>query len=346
MRTSLVAWLTLTSLLPSLAAQTCGAGERLLKNDILPDNPSGAYTIGIVPGLCDNEAAMSLFNAGGPCKVKSVGIGYGHRFSTNGVQALVDIEIYDGATVAANGRWTLGPLLFRLSSGSTNLQIQSTGINIATLPVPVRVPSGRPVIGFRMLMNLAGGSCLQGYDANFFCDAENRCRAGINILDATGHGPVDPVTYTGFGVGLCPVFFRGSWVIRACIEPEISVEWQGTPTPGGVLSVTYIAPNRAGDNYLALAGGSFMNGGFTSPFGHVPLDPDPLFFCFLGDCRSMLIGSLGVIGQNDRAFGGMLIPNLSVLRNSGLTLYLAFVLFGQTLNFTGESSPSAPIVIN
>ena len=135
-------------------------------------------------------------------------------------------------------------------------------------------------------------------------------------------------------------------MIRACIEPEISVEWQGTPTPGGVLSVTYIAPNRAGDNYLALAGGSFMNGGFTSPFGHVPLDPDPLFFCFLGDCRSMLIGSLGVIGQNDRAFGGMLIPNLSVLRNSGLTLYLAFVLFGQTLNFTGESSPSAPIVIN
>lgn len=346
MRTKLLALLAAASVFSSLSAQTCGAGDRLLKNDILPDNPSGPYTIGIVRGLCDGEAAMSVFNAGGPVKVKSVAIGYGHIFSTNGVNALVDVEIYDGATVAANGRWTLGPLLFRLSNGSSNLQIQSTGINLFTLPIPVRVPSGRPVIGFRMLMNLAGGDCANGYDANFFTDAQNQCRGGINILDASGHGPVDPVTYTGFGVPLCPLFFRGSWVIRCCVEPEISVDWTGNPTPGGVISVTYIAPNHAGENYLALAGGSFRGGGFTTPFGPVPLDPDPLFFCFVTDCRSMLIGGLGVIGGNDRAFGGMLIPNLASLRNSGLTLYLAFVLYGQTFSFTAQSSPSAPIVIN
>jgi hypothetical protein len=349
MRSLLSGLLAISSgiLASATSAQTCGQGERLLKNDILPDNPSGQYPIGIVPGLCDGEAAMSVFNAGGPCKVKSVAIGYGHRLGTNGVQALVDVEIYDGATVAANGRWTLGPLLFKLSNGSSTLQIQSTGINTFTLPAPVRVPSGRPVIGFRMDLNTAGGSCALGYDANFFCDAENRCRTGINILDATGHGPVDPATYTGFGVPLCPVFFRGSWVIRCCTEPEISVEWQGNPTPGGVLSVTYIAPNRAGDNYIALGGGSISGGGFTTPFGPVPLDPDPFFFCFLADCRSMLIGAQGVIGPSDRAFGGMLIPNLPILRNSGLTLYLAFALHGQqSLNFTGQSSPSLPIVIN
>lgn len=349
MKTKLLGLLALASgiLVPDSFAQTCGQGERLLKNDILPDNPSGSYTIGIVPGLCDGEAAMSLFNAGGPVRVKSVAIGYGHRFGTNGVQALVDVEIYDGATVGANGRWTLGPLLFKLSNGSSSLQIQSTGINTFTLPAPVRVPSGRPVIGFRMELNSAGGSCALGYDANFFCDADNRCRAGINILDATGHGPVDPVTYTGFGVGLCPVFFRGSWVIRCCVEPEIAVEWQGNATPGGVLSTTYIAPGRAGENYIGLCGGSITGGGFTSPFGRVPLDPDPLFFCFLADCRSSLVGAQGVIGPNDRAFGGFLIPNLPVLRNSGLTLYLAFVLHGQqSLNFTGQSLPSLPIVIN
>lgn len=346
MRTTFVTLLIAVSTLGAIPAQTCGAGQRLLKNDILPDNPSGSYPIGVVPGLCDGEAAMSLFNAGGPVKVTSVAIGYGHRFGTNGVQAIADIEIYDGATVAVNGRWTLGPLLFRLSSGSTNLQLQSTGINVATLPAPVRVPSGRPVIGFRMIQNLAAGSCAGGYDANFFCDADNRCRAGINILDATGHGPVDPVTYTGFGVPLCPLIFRGSWVIRCCVEPEISVEWQGNPTPGGVLSLTYIAPGRAGENYIGLCGGSFVGGGFNTQFGHVPLDPDPLFLCFLDSCRSMLVGAQGVIGANDRAFGGMLIPNLAALQNSGLTLYLAFVLHGPTLNFTGESSPSLPIVIN
>jgi hypothetical protein len=346
MRINLLALLAAASVLASLSAQTCGAGERLLKNDILPDNPTGQYTIGIVPGLCDGEAAMSVFNAGGPCRVKTVAIGYGHRFGTNGVQALVDVEIYDGATVAANGRWTLGPLLFRLSNGSSNLQIQSTGINLFTLPMPIRVPSGRPVIGFRMLMNFAGGDCQNGYDANFFCDAQNACRSGINVLDAIGHGPVDPATYPGFGVPLCPLYFRGSWVIRCCIEPEISVEWQGNPTPGGVLSITYIAPNQAGRNYLALGGGSIMGGGFNSPFGRVPLDLDPLFLCFVTDCRSMLVGGMGVIGANDRAFGGMLIPNLASLRNSGLTLYLAFVLYGQTFNFTAQSAPSLPIVIN
>ncbi|MEZ5965781.1 MAG: hypothetical protein R3F56_18240 [Planctomycetota bacterium] len=346
MRKPLLALLAAASALAPLAAQTCGAGQRLLKNDILPDNPTGSYTIGIVPGLCDGEAAMSLFNAGGPVKVTSVAIGYGHRFGTNGVQAIADVEIYDGATVNAAGRWTLGPLLFRLSSGSTNVQLQSTGINLVTLPAPVRVPSGRPVIGFRMLQNLAAGSCALGYDANFFCDADNQCRAGINILDATGHGPVDPATYTGFGPPLCPLFFRGSWVIRCCVEPEISVDWQGNPTPGGVLSLTYIAPGRAGENYIGLCGGSFAGGGFNTPFGHVPLDPDPFFLCFMTDCRSMLVGAQGVIGANDRAFGGMLIPNLPVLVNSGLTLYLAFVLHGASLTFTGESLPSTPIVIN
>lgn len=329
-----------------LPAQTCAPTDRLLKNDILPDNPSGSYPIGIVPGLCDNEAAMSLFDAGGPVKVKSVSIGYGHRFGTNGVQAVVDVEIYDGATVDAAGRWTLGPLLFKLSNGSTNAQIQSTGINLVQLPAPVRVPSGKPVIGFRMLLNTAGGSCALGYDANFFCDADVRCRAGINILDAIGHGPVDPVTYQGFGVPLCPVFFKGSWVIRCCAEPELSVDWQGNPTPGGVLSLTYIAPNKAGMNYLALGGGSIAGGGFLSPFGQVPLDLDPLFMCFLSDCRGMLIGGAGVIDQNGRAFGGMLIPNIASLRNSGLTIYLAFVLYGQTFQFTDASSPSRPIVIN
>jgi hypothetical protein len=346
MRTPLLVLALATALALPAAAQTCNPGSRLFKNDILPDNPSGSLQFGIVPGVCENEAVMSVLNVGGPSKITAVSVLFGHRFGTNGVAAVVDVEIYDGATVAGNGRWTLGPRVFRLSDGSTNLQIQSTAINTFTLPTPVRVTSGKAVIGFRMLLTTAGGSCATGYDANFAVDAENTCRPGINVLDAIGHGPVDPVTYMGFGVPLCPLYIRGSWVIRACVEPEVSVTWTGNPTPGGVISLTYIAPNQGGDNYVAFVSGGIATG-FPTPWGRLPLDPDPLFNCFLANCRALMINPQGRIGASGQAFGGMLIPNLSILVGSNLHLYVAFITY-ETDFFQWKtiSAPSLPIIIN
>jgi hypothetical protein len=246
---SLLGALLAITLLGHLPAQNCGANSTLLKNDILPDNPSGALQVAVVPGLCVGEAAMSVFDAGGPVTVESVSIAFVNRFATNGIQAVVDVEIYDGATLNSAGRYTLGPQLFKLSSGSSNLQIRSSGINEYRLPVPVRVPSGKPVIGFRMLQTLAGGSCLLGYDTNFATDAQYTKTPGRNILDATGHGPIDPTLYMGFGVPLYPIYFRGDWVIRACVKTETSVTWTGNATPGGFLSLTYNAPGQSGDQY-------------------------------------------------------------------------------------------------
>lgn len=332
-----------------VAAQACGKGETLLKNDALPAVPSGSYTFGIVPGLCIGEAAMSVFNAGGPCKVKAVSVFYGHKFGTNGVKAAVDVEIYDGVTFAANGNATLGKQLFKLSSGSTNLQIQSTGLNTYTLPKPVSVPSGRPVIGFRMITTLSGGSCSAGYDTNFCVDAVNTCTKGINILDApTQFGPVDPAVYKFGGlIPLCPTYIRGSWIIRACVEPDVSVSWTGNATPGGVLSFTFNAPGQGGNNYyLVLSGG--IKTGWQSPWGKLPLDRDPIFDCFLAACSSTLIGRTGTFNSSGKAFGGMLIPNAPILKNSGLTLYACFVTF-KAPNFApwiSVSSVSRPIVIN
>ena len=46
MRSLLSGLLAISSgiLASATSAPTCGQGERLLKNDILPDNPSGQYT--------------------------------------------------------------------------------------------------------------------------------------------------------------------------------------------------------------------------------------------------------------------------------------------------------------
>lgn len=348
--TRLVCSLVLTAV-PALA-QVCGSTEVLLKNDILPAVPSGSYAVGLVRGLCVGEAAMGVFNAGASCKVKAVSVMFGHRIGTNGITALVDIEIYDGVTFQPNGQAQLGTLLFQLTKNSSNLQIQSHGINTYTLPTPVRVPSGRPVIGFRMLFTTAAGSCSAGYDANFCCDAANTCTPGRNILDAPGQfGAVDPAVYRvtqgPITIPLCPVYFNGDWIIRCCVEPEVSMTWSGNPTPGGVLSFVFYAPGEDGNGYFATLSGGIKSG-WQSPWGLFPLDPDPVFDCFLGPCAVTLIGRTGTIGTGGRSFGGMAIPNSPILKNSGLQLYGAFVTFKQP-NFTpwiSVSAPSQVITIN
>ena len=294
---------------------------------------------------------MSVFSAGGPVKVHKVSILFGHRLGTPGVKAVVDVEIYDGATFLPGGKVTLGARLFKLSNASTNLQIQTNGINEFKLPSPVSVPSGRPVIGFRMIQTLAGGSCAQGYDANFSVDAAGTCRPGINILDAPGPGQfglVDPAVFRVGGlIPLCPGIFSGSWVIRACVKPEVSTNWTGNPSPGGVLSFTFNAPGQAGNGYYAMVSGG-IGTGFQTPWGFLPLDQDPIFDCFLGPCSIFLIGRSGTIGANGQGFGGMSIPNHPSLKNSGLKLYVGFVTYVKPnfVPWVTVSAPSRVITIN
>jgi len=329
----------------AIPAQSCNNGSTLLKHDVLPPN-GGTFKVAIVPGICVGEAVMKVFDAGGPVDVEMVAVGFAHKLATNGIQAAVDVEIYDGATVSAAGKYTLGTLLFKLSNNSTNLQIQTTGLNTYKLPKPVFVPSGKPVIGFRMIANLANGSCSTGYDANFVTDNQFTCTAGRNVLDALKHGPVDPCTYAGFGARLYPLYYRGDWIIRACVRPRLAVTWTGNPTPGGFVSFKFVAPGQAGDNYFALMSGSTKTG-LPTPWGKLPLDLDPLMVCFLSDCRGIWLGSTGAFNPNGESFGSLAIPNLAFLRNSNLTLYAAFFTF-KAPAFTpwkSISPASRPIII-
>lgn len=327
-----------------LGAQ-CGKGLTQLQNDALPKALGSLSKVAIVPGLCANEAAMSVFTTGGPVDVHEVGIVFAHNKGTNGIKALVDVEIYDGATVDKAGRYKLGPLLFKLSkTTSQNLQIQTTGYNTYKLKTPVTVKSGKVVIGFRMLKNLASGSCSLGYKANFATDNQFKCVKGINILDALKHGPIDPCTYKGFGTPLYPLYFRGSWVIRACVKPKVSTVWTGNATPGGFVSLKFLAPGQAGDNYFALMSGGIKTG-LSTPWGKLPLDADPIFLCFLADCRGLMLGGTGTFNTKGEAFGALSIPNLASLK--GLDLYAGFFTYKSPafLTWKSISAPSLPITI-
>jgi len=299
-------------------AQTCPPGSTLRKNDILPDIPMGPLPVAIVSGLCDGEAAMSVFTVPGPVRVHTMTILYANRFGTNGVTAAVDAEVYDGASVNAQGRWTLGPMVYRLSNGGSNMQVTSTGFNTLTLSSPVRCTSGKVVIGFRMILNGAGGSCLFGYDSNFACDNQFVCTPGINVLDAIGHGPVDPATYTGFGTPLCPTYFRGSWGIRACMSVEANANTLTLtpstlpPNTGATCAIAFTAPGRGGDTYLLMPTFTTTPGIPVPPpgMGTIPINPsDPLFFLALtGALDTIIINRVGILNSSGQGFGLFIRP--------------------------------------
>ena len=287
---------------------------------------------------------MEVFNVGSPCIVRDVAIMFGAAAGINGVQSVADVEIYDGATVS-NGRATLGPLKFRLSDLNANLQLQSHGINTYTLPanIDVRCDSGRPVVAFRMLFNLSQGSCTTGYTANFCCDLGS-CSPGHSLMDAQGHGVVDVATYTGFGIPLCPLYFRGSWILRACVQPTVSVNWSGNATPCGFVSLNYLAPGQAGDFYFAMLSGG--TSGIPTPWGLVPLAPDLVWQLFMGPARGLLINGVGVFNATGNAFGALQIPCEQGLR--GQDWYAAFFTWRSPnvlVPFQSISSASAPIQI-
>jgi hypothetical protein len=353
MRSSLAsssrAVLSVVALAGAAAAQACAPGDLLLKKDILPAVPVGPTTVGIVRGVCDGEAAMAVLTAPGPVWVNRVSVMFGSIQGTNGVVAAVDVEIHDGATVNAQGIWTLGPRVFQLSAGGSNLQIQTHAINEFTLPTPVRCTSGKVVVGWRMVLNGATGSCAATYTSNFAVDLAPTCVGGRNVIDALGHGPIDPATYLGYGLPLCPTIFRGDWIIRACVTPDVSVNWTGNPTPGGAVLLNLLAPGHAGELYLTMLSLGTQPG-WTTPWGHIPLNDDFVLQCTIDpNCwPALMVNSVGNLNGNAQATTVLLIPNFAFLQNSGLTLYAAFITSQSPggLPFSAISAPSPPIVIN
>lgn len=215
------------------AAQVCPdpANDNFWKNDSLPQVPSGLTTVAVIPGVCDGEAIGTQFFLGSgtaPQLIKQVAVPFGEQFGTPGFQALVNIEIYErrpGDPPYPDP----GTKVFDLNvDANLDAQISSHGINTIDMsPYGVVVEYDFSVV-CRANFNVSFPGCPPlGAQANFFTD-NGPCTPGVNYLDIAGQGWSDPATAFVSGFPLCPIFYTGNWVIRACTEDS------GTPASATV----------------------------------------------------------------------------------------------------------------
>lgn len=253
MRRSPVLCLALLSLAIPFAArpavaQSCGSPtDTFWKNDILPQNPGGLASVSVIPGLCEGEACGTIFTLPvgmPPQRLKKVAFGFGNQNGLNGFQAVVNLEIYNGVTFSGNTP-ILGPKIFDLGADAlASIPATTTGINEFDMtPFNVVVGNGASnfVVAFRMDINM-NGNCATGFGAaNFFTDnaGGGGCNAKpkTNLLFVLGTGWVDPSKHTISGFPLCPLFYNGNWVIRACTEdvaPQVCQQSLGLAGPGNL----------------------------------------------------------------------------------------------------------------
>ncbi|MDG2148254.1 MAG: hypothetical protein P8N09_01895 [Planctomycetota bacterium] len=213
----------------ALPAQLCSSPSGTFwKNDGLPDNPGGTpITFSVIPGVCEGEAIGSYFQMSpgtGTQAIEQVSVGFGHAAGGAGFEATLNVEIYEGSvSFHGNGTATVGTKIFDLGADfGQSMQVFSTSINTFDMtPYGVEV-SDDFVVVFRMNINLSFPGCpSSGAQANFFTDnglGGSQCSPGVNLLDAQGTGWVDPAVWGPFPpfVVLCPSFYAGNWVIRAC----------------------------------------------------------------------------------------------------------------------------------
>jgi hypothetical protein len=229
--------------------QACGtATSKFWKNDILPQIPSGATAVSIIPGLCEGEAAGSVFTIPGGTgaqMLEKVAVGFGANGGINGFQAVVNVEIYDGIVWSGNTP-ILGAKVFDFEQDySASFTVTSHGINELDLtPYNVVVGNGTNafVVVFRSTFNF-NGNCASGFTANFFTDNPSfsfNCNtvAKKNVIFIQGQGWRDPKFATVSGLPLCPIYYNGNWVIRACtqdVAPAVCQQNLGLGGPGNTL---------------------------------------------------------------------------------------------------------------
>ena len=282
----------------AVAAQQCpDSSDTFWKNDKLPDIPGGAPVgISIIPGLCEGEAAGSVFKippGAGPMQLTQVAAPFAAPGGAPGFVAAVNVEIFDGITWLGDTP-VLGTKVFDLNADvGVDMQVTSTGVNVFDAsPYGITVGNGTSafVVAFRMNLNL-NGSCATGYTANFFTDNDTfgfTCDPLItlpktNLIDIQGQGWADAGKATVGGFPLCPFFYSGNWVIRACTQgqsgpPTVqpfgsgcgagTAGWMGTPQAGGPPFVVDLSGGPA------LAPAVLAIGASDSNWGGAPLPLD------------------------------------------------------------------------
>lgn len=261
-------------------AQACpGPNDNFWKNDGLPQIPGGAFAVAVVPGLCQGEAIGAVFtlpSAQSPQLLNKVAVGFGNQFGTSGFQALANVEIYDGVTWSGN-KPTLGAKLFDLEAQTqSSMQVFTHGIvEFDMTPYNVTVGNGKNtfVVAFRSSFN-PNGNCTSGFPSNFVTDAAQsfNCTSTPkkNLMDIQGQGWVDPSNATVQGFPLCPLFYNGDWIIRACSTPVSPPTCQQNLGLGG-----------PGDTVLSMCGGD-LSAGTTATFKLEQANPNVVGVLFAG----------------------------------------------------------------
>ncbi len=322
-------------------SQTCSnTPGTFFKNDNLAAT-GGLSTFSVIPGLCEGEAAGAVFQlapGAPPQTLRELAVGFGSNGGASGATALLNVEIYDGVTFPG-GVPLLGPKVFDLNADTGNdMQVTSTAINVFdATPYNVVVGNGTSnfVVAFRMGFN-PNGNCTTGFNSNFITDNGSPgffCNPAItppqkNLIFILGQGWQDASTATVQGFPLCPLFYAGNWVIRACTTDAapanpLQVAVTGSPAPpGGTVFLTFNAPGFQGVPYLAAA--SFGNTpGTPIPGGTIPLNYDGMLELSL-TTPSVFVQFSGLISALTGTASGLInVPPLPLL--SGLSFYVAFI---------------------
>lgn len=293
------------------SAQVCNS-TNFWKNDELADVPSGFVTVAFPPGLCEGEAGAAVFDLGAMPNqtIEDVTVGFASAFG--GLTAAVNIEIYDGVTFAG-GIPTLGPKVFDLEQDVGNsLEVASTGLNTFNLGfLGIEVgnhPSKKFVVAYRISFNF-NGNCTSGYQANLMTEGTGCSPQQKNLMFIQGQGWRDATLASVGPINICPLFWKGDWVIRACTSSAAVPICQPDIGNGGPGSSTLTA---CGD---ALGGG----GSSTLLLENAPAFAPALLF-------------YGTQNNPLPFLGGTIVP----------VPYIGF----QTLLTDGAGSLSLPISVN
>lgn len=284
-------------------AQDCAtSSENFWKNDNLDQVPVGSFAVSIIQGLCEGEALAQVFYLppGTPKqKINKISVGFGNSFGAGGFNATANIEIYDGISWAG-GIPTLGTKVFDMNADqAASLQVVSHGINaidLSAFGIEVGDGTNAFVVAIRSNIN-PNGSCAGGYPSNYFTDfaGGGGCQTTpqTSLMDLQGQGWRDASTATVSGFPLCPLFFNGNWVIRACSEDL-----------GGVGQIIDVGNNLTGFFAPTLSGTGSLAGGasFTLSFTGMPISTTGYFFF---DVTSLFAPFKG----------GVLVPGVTFLIN-------------------------------
>lgn len=360
----------------SAAAQGCVTGT-FWKRDTLPDIPTGLTTVGVIRGMCEGESAGVVFEMPatmGAQRITRVVAPWGHApGGTNGFQAALDVEIYDGVSFSG-ASVNMGTLVFSLTSQpASNMLVQTHGLNAFDMTpysaivgvAPPTAPGNvrRFAVCFRCDVNSFPSTCAAGYNANFFTDAAPLLSLtcdplvtppGRCVMEILGQGWRDPALTTvpgPFGpVQICPLYYRGIWCIRACTEDAFPSFYTpfgpGCPNSIGTSGLLNAALPRIGQTLIVNITnvpsqlGLMITGtsNVVSPLGPLPLDLTPIGMpgCML---RTSLDATDTLLTAGTTASYTLGIPNQVTLL--GLRLYHQAFVFDPPLNAFGGAMSNA-----